>query len=189
MTTLVDRLFRPYGPVILTPTSKIFGIGLSGTGTHSLNYALKLLGYTAKHYPDSLEDFMRYEALTDISVSCRYRELDKIFPGSKFILTTRDLEGWLANRAKKPGGKKRKRFWRMETNLRTYGTLSYDREKYIARYAEYHAGVREYFAERPGDLLSIDIIGGEGWEKLCAFLGRETPDTPFPKIIDKRQPQ
>lgn len=30
--------------------SKIFGIGLSRTGTRSLSYALKILGYKSVHY-------------------------------------------------------------------------------------------------------------------------------------------
>jgi len=48
---------------------KIFGIGLSGTGTNSLCKALEELGYPAKHYPLGLEDFDRYEAFADTPVN------------------------------------------------------------------------------------------------------------------------
>jgi 3'(2'), 5'-bisphosphate nucleotidase len=30
-------------------------------------------------------------------------------------------------------------------------------------------------------LLVLDITAGEGWEKLCPFLGKPIPDIPFPK--------
>jgi 3'(2'), 5'-bisphosphate nucleotidase len=39
----------------------------------------------------------------------------------------------------------------------------------------------DYFKDRPQDLLVIDVTAGEGWEKLCPFLGKPTPDIPFPK--------
>ena len=38
-----------------------------------------------------------------------------------------------------------------------------------------------YFADRPGDLLEIDISRGGGWEPLCAFLGEPVPDVAFPR--------
>jgi hypothetical protein len=41
--------------------------------------------------------------------------------------------------------------------------------------------VRAYFADRPGDLLVMDIAAGDGWGVLCPFLGLPTPDTPFPR--------
>jgi hypothetical protein len=47
--------------------SKIFGIGLSGTGTRSLSWALITLGYTVKHYRYSLEEIALHDASTDIS--------------------------------------------------------------------------------------------------------------------------
>ena len=30
------------------------------------------------------------------------------------------------------------------------------------------------------DLFVLDVRGGEGWEKLCPFLGLNVPDVPFP---------
>ena len=37
-----------------------------------------------------------------------------------------------------------------------------------------------HFAGRPDDLLVLDVVGGEGWERLCPFLGLAPPDEPFP---------
>ncbi|MBS34848.1 MAG: hypothetical protein CMO26_02860 [Thiotrichales bacterium] len=41
-------------------------------------------------------------------------------------------------------------------------------------------GVREYFSERPDDLLKIFWEHGDGFEQLCRFLGDPTPNTPVP---------
>jgi len=41
--------------------------------------------------------------------------------------------------------------------------------------------VRDYFGERVGkDLLILDVSAADAWGRLCAFLGREIPPTPFP---------
>ena len=86
---------------------KIFGLGLSKTGTGSLNRALELLGYKSFHYPYDDLTFHElvtgqyhltlletYDAITDITSIPYYRQLDRAYD-SKFILTIRDKEDWL----------------------------------------------------------------------------------------------
>ncbi len=47
--------------------------------------------------------------------------------------------------------------------------------------------MRGHFAERPGDLLVIDICGGDTrWEPLCKFLGVDVPTIPFPSTNASR---
>ena len=81
----------------------IFGIGLSRTGTTSLHHALELLGYRSAPSSAALLDDQydrlldRYDAFTDNPIPFMYRDLDARYPGSKFILTTRPLAGWLAS--------------------------------------------------------------------------------------------
>jgi hypothetical protein len=65
---------------------KVFGIGLSKTGTTSLSAALAILGYRSKHFPKD-EDFARYDAFSDITVAMKFKTLDRFFPGSQFIYT------------------------------------------------------------------------------------------------------
>lgn len=169
---------------------KIFCIGLSGTGTRSLNAAFRLLGFHSKHYPKQLSDFEKYDVLLDIPVACRYRELDALFPGSRFILTVREMESWLDNRSRKPLDPQEKSLWVRETRLRTYGRPDYERESYIKLYNDYHDGVREYFRDRPQDLLTMNIIEGDGWDALCPFLGIEPPDgVDFPVIRNAHSPK
>ena len=40
--------------------------------------------------------------------------------------------------------------------------------------------MRSYFANRPEDLLVLDVTAGDGWEPLCQFLGMPVPERPFP---------
>ena len=170
---------------------KVFGIGLSGTGSHSLVAALKTLGYRAKHYPKRLEQFDEYDALADIPVSARFELLDQVYPGSRFVLTTRELEGWLANRRKKRPDSRPRDLWVLEARHRVYGRIGTDYDEGALRraFADYHARVREHFAERPGDLLTLDIVAGEGWERLCPFLGVTAPEQPFPRVSSHVRPR
>ena len=163
---------------------KVFGIGLSGTGSHSLVAALKTLGYRSKHCPKRIEQFDEYDALADIPVSGRFEFLDLVYPKSRFILTTRDLEGWLANRRKKRSDDRPRGLWALEARFNTYGRIEtdFDEMALTTCYWRHHDRVARYFAGRPEDLLTLDIVGGEGWEQLCPFLGMEIPDRPFPKV-------
>jgi 3'-phosphoadenosine 5'-phosphosulfate (PAPS) 3'-phosphatase len=175
--------------------SKIFGIGLSKTGTSSLAQALQILGIKtldnmgASRYAAGdltsidLDTVEAHEALTDTPIPSFYRELDARYPGSRFILTVRDREGWLKSCMKQFSP----RFAdsQSEPNRRLfealYGTNVFDEVKFAAGYDRFVAGVREYFKDRPQDLLVLNVTAGEGWEKLCPFLGKPVPDAPFPK--------
>src|SRR5207247_6666629 len=119
----------------------------------------------------------------DTPIPSFYRELDVRYPNSKFILTVRDREGWLkyckkqfTQRLAEKQNEAHKRLF-----LDLYGTDVYDEQKFISGYETFVRGVIEYFKNRPLDLLVIDIAGGDGWEKLCRFLGKPIPDAPFPK--------
>lgn len=172
---------------------KIFGIGLNKTGTVSLHNALLALGYRSLHFagPEEREKIQQarregrglvdylpeYDAFSDIwSLSKNFALLDEQYPGSKFILTTRGLDGWL-----------RSRRHHVERNIRrkeagTYhGTfLTVDVDEWTRQYRDHHERVFAHFADRPDDLLVMDIPGGDGYDVLCPFLGRPVLDEPFP---------
>jgi hypothetical protein len=51
----------------------------------------------------------------------------------------------------------------------------------VRRVEEIYDDVLNYFIDRPSLPFTIlDIIGGDGWEPLCKFLGMEIPGEPFP---------
>lgn len=174
---------------------KIFGIGLSKTGTTSLAHALEILGYRTKDYPGlsryragdlssvDLAVVDAYDALTDTPIPSFYRELDQRYPGAKFILTVRASEGWLKSCQKqfneKLAAKQNEAHNQLFLDL--YGCTAFEEQRFRDGYDRFVRGVLDYFRDRPGDLLVIDVTAGEGWEKLCPFLGCAAPDLPFPK--------
>ena len=178
--------------------SKIFGIGLSRTGTTSLTTALTLLGYKAIHFPDlsltlSLNlkiknDLLyQFDAFTDLPISYFYKNLDKKFPNSKFILTTRDIDSWLNSCAnfRRFNYKSRNllsldKFKRYKLRKKIYGCTHYDRELFKSAYENHVLTVKNYFKNRSDDLLIINISDGNQWSSLCDFLQKDIPDCPFP---------
>lgn len=162
---------------------KVFGIGLSRTGTTSLTRALEILGFSAVHFPTSMEKIKAYDAATDTPVAATFRLLDKKYPGSKFIYTTRALEPWL--QSCKWLWVRNSEYFKDSIFVRgvhiwLYGRGTFDRSAFTAAYDRHQNDVLGYFAERPDDLLVLDICGGAGWDKLCVFLDVPVPDVPFP---------
>lgn len=177
---------------------KIFGIGLSRTGTVSLTEALKILGYDIKHYPKPpliprlIKVIEKCDGGTDTPIAVAYKKLDEAFPGSKFILTTRSYRTWIKScknyrhfRVPLQGATKRLR-------MKLYNHNGFNEEKFKTAYVKHHIRVAEYFNKRK-DLLVMNLDKGDfNWEKLCHFLGKEIPDVPFPhknktKIIEKKR--
>ena len=175
----------------LVGSQRVFAVGLSKTGTSSLTAALKLLGFRTRHFPIEMVGVDRgaltlrrsiaasYQSLTDTPVSALYRHLDTEFPGSKFILTVRDIDGWLRScethfaRAS----------WGRKIDLLhdyLYGGSRFDRRRFGESYERHVLGVEHYFQDRTSELLVLDVIGGEGWERLCPFLDVPRPQIDFP---------
>lgn len=199
--------------------SKIFGIGLSRTGTHSLVWALRCLGYRACHFPIGMlrytggglsvemGRFDEYDALADTPIARTYKKLDQMYPESKFILTIRDTESWLKSCERHVGTsleaayQSRPSWWMeeqqgswhagvkecvLQLHRELYNSVHFDRAQYQDAYLRHLNDVKDYFENRTEDLLILDICGGEGWPKLCAFLDKPLPDEPFPKRASKR---
>lgn len=172
---------------------KIFGVGLPKTGTSSLTAALWILGFRAAHCipalpwrrgdfgPDLLEE---WDAVTDTPVPMYFPALDLRYPGSKFVLTVREQSAWLASIRRHQGATLTDSpSDRARAMLRclTYGMEAFNEPRYRYMQETHDRNVRWYFRDRPHDLLELDICAGDGWEKLCRFLGRPVPDMPFPR--------
>ncbi len=168
-------------------SGKIFGIGLSKTGTTSLIEALQMLGYDAIHAERAYHIDM-FQASADTPVAARYRQLDQLYPNSRFILTVRDMDSWLESCRKHftdyhldelPDAKTAIEFAFCRGVL--YGIDHFDPDVFRLAYQRHVTEVREYFYHRPDDLLELNITAGEGFDKLCPFLGQPILDAPFPK--------
>lgn len=150
-----------------------------------------MLGYSSYHFPIGMLDLRKgclqlnlavaaaYQCLCDTPVARFYPELDRRFPGAKYILTVRELDSWLDSCA---GHFSRHSWGRKidQLNVDLYGSTSFDRDLFAMAYEKHMADVKYYFLDRPDDLLIMDIINGDGWEKLCPFLGVPIPGFPFP---------
>jgi hypothetical protein len=171
---------------------KIFGIGLSKTGTTSLAEALKILGYKTVHNPMrfvSLKNSIlsldysqvdQYEALTDIQIARFFKELDLRYPGSKFVLTTRDIDGWLDSCRNHFNQYRSAPNNAKALNSSIYGTYLFDAEKFREAYMRHYADVISYFSNRNSDLLLLDLREENKWEKLCNFLSKSIPNKSYP---------
>lgn len=172
----------------------IFGVGLHKTGTHSLNLALRELGYKSMHKL-VLEDLSleEYDAYCHPPVCSIYRQLNVLYPNSKFILTTRETETWLRsfqNHMKKfqrdPSAKLLKGQKYFTSALKkelqiTYGSpeIFNDIEKLCQIKENHDKDVLEYGLDNIA-VLPIEASSGEKWEILCSFLEKPKPNIAFP---------
>ena len=107
-----------------------------------------------------------------------YKELDELIPGSKFILTIRDDESWYKSVNRHIGDlRSPEHEWIYGKGK---GLPKTDQANTISIYNNHNKEVINYFKDRPDDLLVIDFTKGDKWGKLCSFLGKDIPNTPFP---------
>ena len=170
--------------------SKIFGIGLSKTGTTSLADALGLLGYSVIDFPLGLRGVEEHDAATDTPIADCFELLDRQYPRSKFIYTVRQRDRWIrsckTHWARFVDGGCETRPEAAELFKHLYGTIDFDADLFKKAYDRHETRVLRYFSSRPDDLLIIDICSEEsGWEPLCSFLGKEIPDCAFPHMNKK----
>jgi len=164
--------------------SKIWGLGLSRTGTSTLTYVLNEVGYNHIHYPtdDEMLSFNN-DGASDIPVIPKFKKLDTMFPNSKFILTTRDKEKWLQSMSTYLA---RKVNWNQSTrtlNIRelVYGDVWFNYSVYERSFDNHEKNIREYFKKRPNDLLVLNIVDGiDKPQKLFDFLGINKTMKEFP---------
>ena len=174
---------------------KIFGIGWPKTGTKTLGECFKILGFNHESIRLDLVEDLQNGDLSRIFDIARekdtfedwpwiilYREMDRQFPGSKFILTHRDPDRQLHSYQNmlKTLDLPKDEWNAMRRTLYGLPFPDVTTEQMQARYLQHNQDVRQYFQDRPGDLLEINWEAGDGWDVLCDFLGLPTPDVALP---------
>lgn len=137
-----------------------------------------------------------YASTVDWPTTYIWKELAATNPRAKIVLTVRDPEAWYESAAatifarmlefealrSEPNAvdPARRRHMEMINTLIVENTFggSLAREHAIAVFNAHNEEVRRLVP--PAQLLIYE--SGEGWEKLCAFLGVPVPATPYPKV-------
>jgi tetratricopeptide (TPR) repeat protein len=183
--------------------AKVFGIGLSKTGTTSLARALELLGLYTAHYCNnvtreilSVDDAVFFDALLDTPICASFEMLYFMFPNSKFVYTIRDLDSWVISLTNHYQRKHKSNWFDHIKDLMvtrgasTFGSrraqvnaaLFHHHEDARAAYLAFDNRVRQFFKTHDQTrILEMNICRGDGWDKLCEFLNREVPSVPFPR--------
>lgn len=193
---------------------KIIGAGFGRTGTASLKAALEHLGYGPCYHmfeviaqPERAQDWELamdgrvsdwqqvlggFESTVDWPGCAFYRELMDFYPDAKVLLTVRDPERWYDSTygtiyqfVQDPPGdddfsaKLRPTIERMIWNGTFDGRFE-DRAHAIDVFERHNAEVQRVV---PADRLLVYRVG-EGWQRLCDFLGVPVPQEEFPHVND-----
>jgi hypothetical protein len=181
---------------------KVFGIGLSRTGTTSLTHTLDMLGFFSAHYRNEFtleiltqDDAEIYDALTDAPVCHIFENLFFTYSNSMFIYTRRPTQSWVDSfnrhytRYLGTSDLEALRKRHATPAQAMYGTarmrfakpLYYQHASALDAHAAFERRVFSFFqGDRAKRLLVFDAGSGDGWEKLCGFLGKPVPNAPYP---------
>jgi len=170
---------------------KVIGIGFQKTGTSTLDVSLTSLGYkvlgvrknlASKLFRNDIESVLKitekFDAFQDNPWPLLYKELDKKYPNSKFILTIRDESKWINSVVN--------HFGKNHTEMRRWiygvGHPAGNEEIYLKKFKNHNNEVLKYFSNRQDDLLVVEWENGDGWKKLCDFLNEPIPNQSFPHV-------
>lgn len=170
---------------------KIFVIGMFKTGLPTLHVAFWKMGLkvfvnnpyyftdwwlkdieaegektpdATQFYPDIIEGMKEYDVGMYHPFMYIYPWLDTTFPDSKFLLTQRDPVDVVKTTS---------------AQVQNFKDVIISDTKVSDRYLNHQASVMAYFNGSP-NLLAMNFDTGDGWAKLCSFLGVDIPQENFP---------
>jgi hypothetical protein len=184
---------------------KVVSTGLGRTGTKSMQTALAMLGFGPCHHmvevfrhPESMPlwidaadgradwdaIFKDYNSAVDYPSAAYWRELTRHYPHAKVLLTVRDPDEWFDSvHATILAPQSLSRREGEDMPARFFASLM----RRLPSRLDDRATMTDYFrchtqavtaAVAPNRLLVYQT--GEGWERLCNFLGVPVPAEPFP---------
>jgi hypothetical protein len=189
--------------------NKVFGIGLSRTGTTSLNSCLNVLGFNSKHWMINKKiidwvDIFNFNGLTDTPISFQFESIYYAFPKAKFIYTIRDSDSWgksverhfhwirdfnhfkdICNNGVPKESIVNSEYWRA-IHLNLYANYS----SWLEAYEAHDARVKNFFQGcKKSNLLKIDLTTNlttnkQKWIAILEFLELDLssiPMMPFPR--------
>jgi hypothetical protein len=193
---------------------KIIGAGLGRTGTLSLKIALERLGFAKCYHmgevmagghfdkwasvadgaPDWDAIFDGYAATTDYPACAYWRTLADLYPDAKVLLSVRDPDSWFESTratifsetvdgmiAGAPPAAQA--MFNDALPMALIREHRHDREVMTAHFRAHNQAVIDAIA--PERLLVYEVK--QGWQPLCAFLGVDVPDEPFPRVNEREE--
>ena len=166
---------------------KIFGIGLSRTGSLSLQHYMKESGYNSVHYfaketlQETIEFCRPYDFINDAPVSIYFEELSQAFPGSKFINTTRNLNLWLKSCARHFAHDPHNRAVLKYRGL-LYGCKKYNKANFTAAFYRHKRKVSEFSKNNDVLTLPLELTAQRKIDLLKAFLGNDDLSSSYPHV-------
>ncbi|KAB2850621.1 MAG: hypothetical protein F9K44_04340 [Hyphomicrobiaceae bacterium] len=197
-------------------TLEVIGAGVGRTGTYSLKMALEQLGLGPCHHmeevlsnqsqqvplwtaavqgrPNWTAAFEGYVSAVDWPTAAFWRELAAYYPGAKVILTTRSPDSWyrsysetihklLSTIDEVPAHMKPWFEMAIGVTVKSGFGGKTSRGDMIKVFEDHVDAVRTSI---PRDRLLVFEVK-DGWEPLCAFLGRPVPTSAFPRSNDREE--
>ncbi|KAJ7175149.1 P-loop containing nucleoside triphosphate hydrolase protein [Mycena crocata] len=175
-----------------TVPMQVLVLGFFRTGTASMRQALETLGYMDTHHMISV-------AVTDAPSMLFAEELIAAYPDAKVILTIRDPDKWWKSYSGSLQAEYRstRLALAMWIDPAHFGKVISFARGTVTTFFGVHAAVAEADPSKacfvahyekvrglvPKERL-LEYKVGEGWDRLCVFLGKDVPDTPFPWVND-----
>ena len=186
---------------------EVVGTGLGRTGTKSMQTALEMLGFGPCHHmfevrahPESRawwieagegkpvwdKIFENYRSTVDYPGAAHWRAITDHYPSAKVLHTVRDPNSWFDSTQAtifspvvlswQLAGPEADFFKSIFAAIATTPEHMHDR-KLMTDYFRRHT--EEVKAAIAAERLLIYEVG-EGWDRLCRFLGVPVPEAPFP---------
>lgn len=138
--------------------------------------------------------YQNYDAATDWTAAAFYKDLFKKYPDAKVILTLRPVDSWyesvkntiLKSAVENPKPLPGDSYYILRKLVDAVCMDGWIREP--EKFAE-EAKVKKMYTDHieevkrvipPEQLCILEL--GDGWEKICKFLGKEVPDVQYPKV-------
>lgn len=165
--------------------NKLFIIGLPRTGTTSISVALLDYGFRVAHTAYTKRAFELADVISDAPCFSDYKELDKLFPDSKFVYLDRALQSWIPSMQmllKKMLPELAPKSGYLNPVLKrcinkTFAPLTTENplaQQHLENcYLTHQQEVFNYFSNRE-DFLTIDISQSDSLQRLLGFIGLES---------------
>ena len=178
-------------------TPKIFGVGLSRTGTTSLANAFRQIGLKVIHFdPNIIFPFLRgpnhsnfnytgvyddVDAVFDLPSAFLYQELLQVYPHAKFVSSFRDPVSWFSSFSTylQSMGFLIGSFTR-RMHAQVYGSEEPDAALWIKNFREHYLKVSTLIPAT--QLFSFDVLNAPAdiMQQLCHFVGVTCENKSFP---------